>query len=316
MNELTQFLVDHGPPLIFLAVFLEQMGLPLPVVPLLLAAGALSADGKFSPGLGLSITALACLIADSTWFYIGRRRGLKVLGWLCRISLEPDSCVRRTQNLFTTYGLRTLVIAKFVPGLSTVAPPLAGMSGVPISRFLLVDTLGALLYGGSYLALGYVFSGEIEKIAAALAGFAGGLAGLVLALGTLYAAFKFFQRQRILRELRMARITAAELRRKQEEKEDIVIIDLRSRAELKLDPERIPGAVHFEVGEAERRQADLPRDREIIVYCSCPNEITSARVARRLQKKGFAHIRPLLGGLDAWRELRYPVDTASPPVGS
>src|SRR5512141_1850510 len=157
MNDATQFLVNHGPSVVFVAVFLEQLGLPLPVVPLLLAAGALSATGKFSPLLGLGITVLACLIADTSWFYLGRYRGHRVLNLLCRISLEPDSCVRRTQNVFTRYGLRGLVVAKFVPGLGTVAPPLAGMSGVKVNRFLLADGLGSVLYGGSFLFLGYLF---------------------------------------------------------------------------------------------------------------------------------------------------------------
>ena len=142
MTDPTQFLVNHGAPIVFVAVFLEQMGLPLPVVPLLLAAGALSATGQFSLLFGLGITVLACLIADTFWFYLGRYRGHRVLGLLCRISLEPDSCVRRTQNVFTRYGLRGVVVAKFVPGLGTVAPPLAGMAGVKVSRFLLADGLG------------------------------------------------------------------------------------------------------------------------------------------------------------------------------
>ena len=169
MTETTQFLINHGPPIVFTAVFLEQMGLPLPAVPLLLAAGALSATGKFSPLLGLGITMLACLLADTFWFYLGRYRGHRVLGLLCRISLEPDSCVRRTQNVFTRYGLRGVVVAKFVPGLSTVAPPLAGMSGVRLGRFLLADGLGSFLYGGSFLFLGYLFSNQIQQLTAALA---------------------------------------------------------------------------------------------------------------------------------------------------
>ena len=150
MNETTQFLVNHGPPIVFVAVFLEQMGLPLPVVPLLLAAGALSATGKFSLLFGLGITVLACLIADTFWFYLGRYRGHRVLGLLCRISLEPDSCVRRTQNVFTRYGLRGVVVAKFVPGLGTVAPPLAGMAGVKVGRFLLADGLGFAALRGQF----------------------------------------------------------------------------------------------------------------------------------------------------------------------
>src|ERR1039457_6300269 len=147
MSEATQFLVEHGAPILFVAVFLEQMGLPLPVVPLLLAAGALSATAQFSLLYGLGISVLACLIADTIWFYLGRYRGHRVLGLLCRISLEPDSCVRRTQNAFTRYGLRGLVVGKFVPGLGTMAPPLAGMAGVKVGRLLLADWLGSGLYG-------------------------------------------------------------------------------------------------------------------------------------------------------------------------
>jgi len=162
MTDTTQFLVNHGAPLVFAAVFVEQMGLPLPVEPLLLAAGALSATGKFSPLLGLGMTVLACLIADTIWFYLGRYRGHRVLSLLCRISLEPDSCVRRTQNAFTRYGLHGLLVAKFVPGLSTVAPPLAGMSGVKAGRFLLVDGLGSVLYGSTFIYLGYLFSNQIQ----------------------------------------------------------------------------------------------------------------------------------------------------------
>src|SRR5213592_1150758 len=157
MNETSQFLIRHGQPLVFAAVLIEQLGVPIPAVPLLLAVGALSALGKFSLGVGIVVTMIACLIADAFWFYLGRYRGNRVLGFLCRISLEPDSCVRRTQNVFTRYGLRGIVVAKFLPGLSTVAPPLAGMAGVPVGQFLLFDGLGALLYGGLLLCLGYVF---------------------------------------------------------------------------------------------------------------------------------------------------------------
>ena len=311
MTEPTQFLVNHGAPIVFVAVFLEQMGLPLPVVPLLLAAGALSATGQFRLLFGLGITVLACLIADTIWFYLGRYRGHRVLGLLCRISLEPDSCVRRTQNVFTRYGLRGLVVGKFVPGLGTVAPPLAAMAGVKVSRFLLADGLGSVLYGGSFLFLGYLFSNQIQQIAAALAHIGGSLLSLIVGLGIIYIGFKFWQRQRILRKLRMARITPAELRRKQEAGEEPVIIDLRPGAELDLDPSLIPGAIHLAMEEVEHRHHTIPRDREVIVYCSCPNEVSSARVALSLHRKGITRVRPLLGGIDAWRELHYPLEPAS-----
>jgi membrane protein DedA with SNARE-associated domain/rhodanese-related sulfurtransferase len=313
MNETTQFLVRHGPLLVFAAVFLDQMGLPLPAVPWLLAAGALSATGKFSLLLWLGITVLASLIADLFWFYLGRHRGHRVLGLLCRISLEPDSCVRRTQNMYTRYGLRGVVVAKFLPGLSTVVPPLAGMAGVKVSRFVLADGLGALLYGGCFILLGYVFSNQIEQIAAALASIGGSAVGLVIGLGMLYIGFKYWQRRRILAELRMARISVAELRRKQDAGEQVVLIDLRPAAELTLDPYLIPGSVHLAVDEVEQRHQEIPRDREVIVYCACPNEESSARVALLLHRRGITRVRPLLGGIDAWRELNYPLEPASRP---
>ena len=168
MSQTSQFLINHGLPLVFGAVFVEQMGLPLPALPWLLAAGALSATGQFSFPSGLRSRSSPAWSADAFWFYLGRHRGNQVLGLLCRISLEPDSCVRRTQNVFTRYGLRGLLVAKFLPGLSTVAPPMAGMSGMSASRFLSVDAAGSLLYGGCLLGVGYVFSHQIEQIGAAI----------------------------------------------------------------------------------------------------------------------------------------------------
>src|SRR5689334_15992594 len=167
MTQTSQFLVSHGLPLIFAAVFVEQMGLPLPAFPWLLAAGALAAAGKLNWGLGLGVAVIACVLADAIWFYLGRFRGHQVLSLLCRISLEPDSCVRRTQNVFTKYGLRGVLVAKFLPGMSTVAPPLAGMSKISAARFLLVDGFGSLLYAACLLAVGYFFSYQIDQIGAA-----------------------------------------------------------------------------------------------------------------------------------------------------
>src|SRR5437867_8757752 len=178
MNETSQFLTRYGLPLVFASVFVEQMGLPIPAVPLLLTVGALSAIGKFSLLLGILVTVVACLIADAFWFYLGRYRGNRVLSFLCRISLEPDSCVRRTQNVFTRYGLRGIVVAKFVPGMSTVAPPLAGMAGVPLGQFLFFDGFGALLYGSSLSCLGYLFSNQIQQIGAAITHVGGGALSL------------------------------------------------------------------------------------------------------------------------------------------
>jgi membrane protein DedA with SNARE-associated domain/rhodanese-related sulfurtransferase len=314
MTQAGQFLVHHGLPMVFGAVFVEQMGLPIPAPPLLMAAGALSAAGQLSlvPGLGLAV--LACLVADAFWFYLGRHRGGKVLGLLCRISLEPDSCVRRTQDLFTKHGLRGVLVAKFVPGLSTVAPPMAGMSGISIGRFLLVDGLGSLLYGGCFILIGYFFSTQIEEIVDALAGVGGSALMLLIAIVVGYIAFKYWQRRRLLRQLRMARVTVGEVRQKQEAGEDLVILDLRSSAALEEDPAIIQGAVHVSMDDIEKCAQEIPRDRDVIVYCSCPNEVTSARAALLLRRKGLTRVRPLLGGIDAWREQNYPMGLR-PPAG-
>jgi membrane protein DedA with SNARE-associated domain/rhodanese-related sulfurtransferase len=316
MTETSQFLLSHGPLLVFGAVFLEQMGIPLPALPVLLAAGALSATGRFSPYLAIALVVLACVVADAFWFYLGRFRGSHVLRFLCRISLEPDSCVRRTENVFVRYGLRSIVVSKFIPGLNTVAPPLAGMFGISAVRFLLLDAIGALLYGGCFILLGYCFSSQIQRIAAALAGIGGSALALMVALAAAYLGFKYWQRQRLLRELRMARINVAELRRRQDAGEEVVILDLRSSAELQHDPSLIRGALHLPLDEIENRHHEIPRDRDVIVYCSCPNEVSSARVALALQRKGLTRVRPLLGGIDAWREQNYPMEPRRPIVAN
>jgi membrane protein DedA with SNARE-associated domain/rhodanese-related sulfurtransferase len=306
MSPTTQFLINHGLPLLFAAVFLEQMGLPLPALPWLLAAGALAAAGKFNVSLGLGVTVMACLAADAIWFYLGRYRGNQLLALLCRISLEPDSCVRRTQNVFTKYGMRGVFVAKFVPGMGTVAPPLAGMSGISATRFLSVDAAGSLLYGGCLLGFGYLFSHQIDQIGAAIAHIGGSALTLIAGFAAVYIAYKYWQRQHLLHELRMARITVAELRDMLDTGKTPLIFDLRSSAALEEDPVLIQGAIHLSVDDIEKRLSTFPRDQDIVVYCSCPNEVSSARLALQLQRKGFTRVRPLLGGIDAWREQNYP----------
>ena len=308
MSETSQFLINHGLPLVFAAVFVNQMGVPLPAIPWLLAAGALSSTRQFNMGLGIGAAVVACLIADAFWFYLGRHRGSQVLGFLCRISLEPDSCVRRTLNVFTRYGMSGVVVAKFLPGMSTITPPLAGMSGISAGRFLLFDGLGSLIYCATFFLLGYFFSNQITQIGMAIAHIGGSALSLLVAISALYIAYKYWQRQRLLRELRMARITVEELRQKQEAGENPVILDLRSRTELELNPSIISGAIHLDFGDFAKRHHEFPRDRDIIVYCSCPNEETSARVALQFHRKGFTRVRPLLGGIDSWRDNNFPME--------
>src|SRR5262245_10170698 len=169
MTDATEFLLTYGYALLFACVLAEQIGLPVPAVPVLLGVGALAGSGRMSVWVALGLALLASLPPDLIWYELGRRRGSWVLGVLCRLSLEPDSCVRRTETVFLRYGRRTLLFAKFLPGLSTVAPPLAGIVGIRPGQFLLLDSLGALIWSGTWIALGYLFSGAIERVAAEVA---------------------------------------------------------------------------------------------------------------------------------------------------
>jgi membrane protein DedA with SNARE-associated domain len=268
MNETLEFLVRHGAAVLFAAVFVEQMGVPLPAAPWLLAAGALSGTGKMSWAVALGAATFGSAFADLIWFYLGRYGGHRVLSFLCRISLEPDSCVRRTQDVFTRYGMRGVIVAKFIPGLSTLAPPLAGSTGVSAPRFFFFDGLGSLLYAGCFIFLGVLFSNQLEQIIAALDSLGGGALGVVVGLVALYIGYRYFQRRRLLNELRMARITVDEVHQKLEAGENPVILDLRSLAEVERNPLLIRGARHMTMDEVQLRHHEIPRDRDIILYCS------------------------------------------------
>jgi membrane protein DedA with SNARE-associated domain/rhodanese-related sulfurtransferase len=308
MAEILDFLARHGPSVLFAVVFVEQMGIPLPASPWLLAAGALGATGKPHWSVALAAGAAGSMLADVIWFYLGRYGGQRILNFLCRVSLEPDSCVRRTQDLFTKYGMKGVIVAKFIPGLSTLAPPMAGNSGMNAARFFFFDGLGSLIYTGTFILIGAIFSHQLDQILGALESLGSGALALVAGIVALYLGYKYYQRQRLLKQLRMARITVDDLYQKLEIGESVIILDLRSNAEVERDPSLIRGARHITMDELKSRPQDIPRDRDIILYCSCPNEVSSARMALMLQRNGFTRVRPLQGGLDAWRERKYPTE--------
>jgi membrane protein DedA with SNARE-associated domain len=266
MNHTADFVVRHGYLLLFLWLLVEQGALPLPSIPLLLACGALVRSGQLHPVLVVASGMAACLIADNVWFQLGRRRGARILHFLCRIALEPDSCVRQTENAFLKYGPRSLLVSKFVPGLNTVAAPLAGSAGTSLGRFLLFDTAGALVWMLSYLCLGYVFSGQIEMVGAYATRMGSGALGLLGAAAAAWIVWKYIQRRRFLRKLAVARITPEELRRKLDAGEDVLVIDLRSVRESAADA--IPGALRIAVEDLAERHGDIPRDRDVVLFCS------------------------------------------------
>jgi membrane protein DedA with SNARE-associated domain/rhodanese-related sulfurtransferase len=309
MNDFVEFLVRHGYSLLFVWVLAEQSGLPLPSAPLLLAAGALAGTHRMNLLLAIAMPVAAAVICDVFWYEFGRRRGMRVLQWICRVSLEPDSCVHRTQVRFERNGPWELVLAKFIPGLNAVAPPLAGITRMPWQRFALFDGLGVLLWVGGYIGTGYVFSSELDDVALHLAFLGRGLFALLLVGLLLYIGRKYFIRRRFLHKLRIARISPEELRRRMEVGEDLIIVDLRPALEFEADPETIPGALHMDTAELEEAFEVIPRDREIVLFCSCPNEATAALMALRLRKLGILRIRPLAGGLKGWRGRGFPLQS-------
>ena len=268
MHRTLEFLINHGYVVLLGWVFAEQLGLPLPSLPVMLAAGALAGSGQLSFWGSLMLVALGSIVADFLWYMLGRKKGVRVLQVLCKISLEPDSCVRRTEGLFSRQGARSLLVAKFVPGLNTVAPPLAGIFHMRPRKFLLFDGLGSLIWGFSVLGTGFVFSQQIERIAEWAARLGGWLLVLLLSALAAYIAWKFLARQKFLRDLRIARITATELKQKIDSGEELAIVDLRHSLDFEADPESIPGALRIDAKDLEASSDQLPHGREVILYCT------------------------------------------------
>ena len=268
MDATVQFLIRHGYLVLFIFVMAEQIGLPLPAIPLLLAAGALAHAGKLDYSLILLLGIIASLIADLLWYEIGRRRGSQVLEWLCRIALEPDSCVRKTERVFDRHGGRSLLLAKFVPGLNTAAPPLAGMLRMPLWRFLLLDAMGAMLWIGLFTGLGYAFSQQLERVAAWALSLGGAVGIVVFGPLVTYLAWKYLQRRKTLREVSQARITPRQLRELLDAGDTVTVVDMRHGLEVELEPETIPGAIQLPAEELDERHHEIPRDREVVLFCT------------------------------------------------
>lgn len=309
MSGILEFLFRYGYILLFGWVLAEQLGLPLPSAPLLLAAGALVGTSRMNLAIALLLPIVAASVSDALWYELGRRRGMKLLRWLCRISLEPDSCVNKTQGHFERRGEWALVVAKFIPGLNAMAPPLAGASRMPWPRFAFFDGLGAFLWVSVYIGIGYLFSNQIERAASRLVFLGRGLFVLFVVGLLLYIGWKYLNRRRFLRSLRIARISANELHQRMNRGENVVVVDLRHSMEFESEPETIPGAVHMDAGDLEEAIDVIPRDREIVLFCNCPNEATAAQMAMRLRNLGITRIRPLAGGLAGWREQGLPLQS-------
>jgi membrane protein DedA with SNARE-associated domain len=267
MENLLPFLIEHGYEVLFFWVLVETLGVPIPSVPLLIAMGALAEDGRVSLYLSICLAVCAALLSDLFWYSMGRLRGGRVLTSICRITLEPDSCVRRTEDLFARYGARTLLITKFIPGMGVVSMPLAGIIRMRLSRFLFLDSLGAFGWVGAYSFVGYLFGRQLDRVMEYAIGM--GRTFLVLIVGglTIYVLRKYLSRRKFIRDHVIGRITPQELMRKIDAGDKIVIIDVRHALDFEADPYIIPGAIRIPYEQLDNHPY-VANDREIVIYCT------------------------------------------------
>jgi membrane protein DedA with SNARE-associated domain/rhodanese-related sulfurtransferase len=305
MTDAAQFLSQYGVLAIFVVVFLKQLGPPLPAFPLLLIAGAAAVAGDINPISALVAAVLGSVLADTLWYSLGRRYGYAILRLLCRVSLNPDSCVRQSETTLVRWGSASLIAGKFIPGFSSVAAPLAGAIGMSISKFTLANFAGASVYAVFCIGLGALFNQQVEAIVNWLTiNLQRGvfIIGIALAIFLLY---KYLLRRKFLREIESIKITPPDFHKLLQGNRTPIVLDVRSATGRQSDRRSIPGAVPFDAQdevqiESLRRDENIGRD--IVVFCACPNDASAARIAQRLTALGL-HARPLAGGIDGWAEF-------------
>jgi membrane protein DedA with SNARE-associated domain/rhodanese-related sulfurtransferase len=307
MNPQVQDIIQHGYLWLFLAALLERLGLPLLVTPLMIAAGAVAGLGQLSLLMLVLVTVIASEIGDLVWFELGRQQGSSVLRLLCKISLEPDSCVRRSEDAFARHTTSSLIYSKFVPGVGRLAGPVAGMSGMGRGRFLVFNGVGSLLWAAVFALVGYIPTRKLP-IDVLLEAAAGWLLLLLVVALIANIVWKYSQRQKFIKSLRVSRMTVHELKAAIDRGERPFIVDLRHKLEFLVNPRTVLTAVRISPDELPLRRAEIPLDREVVLYCTCPSEATSAKVAMELKKIGITRVRPLAGGLKAWEDEGFPLD--------
>jgi membrane protein DedA with SNARE-associated domain/rhodanese-related sulfurtransferase len=310
LSALKGILDQYGTLLVTANSFLHEAGVPLPLLPTLLVAGARAVSGTLSPAALVVGVVIGTIAGNALWYVAGRRHGPRVLKLFCRLAITPDSCVGKTEATFQRWGAWSLSLGKFIPGVSLVASPLAGATGMPWPRFVLFNAIGGLLYALAGIVTGMVFHDGVDVILAGLSSMGPSAIAAVSAALILYLAWKAWRRYSTRRELAVPRITVEELAGLMGEGEAPVIVDLRGPASRDIDGRRIPGAVAIALQDIEDNRIELPRNRHIVLYCACPNEASAAQASRLLQQRGHASARPLLGGLDAWAEAGMPVESA------
>lgn len=305
MSLFVTLIEQYGLIAVFCNVLLAQLGIPVPAYPALIIAGALLQRADYHAGELLFVSVCGALIADIGWYVAGKKYGVKIMAQICRISLSPDSCVRQTAVIYSRWGAASLLVAKFIPGFASIGSALAGVARTRLPVFIVFDGVGALLWAGVGIYLGTLFSATLGTLLGVLARF--GMWGMALAILALssFIGHKWLQRHRLLRTLRMARITVEELHGLQSAGVSLTVLDVRPLQYQQAG--RIPGAIPLTPEQLQHSAAAVPLSAEVVVYCACPNEVSAARVAKRLMQLGVAQVRPLSGGIEAWTQAGLPL---------
>ena len=299
MQELTHLIEGYGLLLIFAVVLLDEIGLPIPSLPALVAAGAVARNGHFPLPAVIGAALAGALLADTIWYWAARHFGRRILAILCRISLAPDSCVRQTENLFHRVGPWSLLFARYVPAFTNIAVAMAAVLRLPLAFFLSLNLAGGFLYYGLAALVGALFHRAVADILNTMAAFGTISIAVLAAVFAIYVLLRWWERVTFIRQLRMDRITVEELIDLMESGNPPVILDVRS-ADTRDRDGIIPGALAAHPEDIHPRLTEISPETEIVVYCACPNEASAAIAARHLKRAGFKRIRPLLGGTDAW----------------
>jgi membrane protein DedA with SNARE-associated domain/rhodanese-related sulfurtransferase len=314
MHYTVEFFLHYGYLIVFGWVLLEQMGIPLPSTPILVTAGTLTATHHMKIEWVVLAAMLGSVIADSVWFRLGARYGSVVTRWICKFSLESASCVRKTEDMLTRHGSAALLLAKFVPGLNSMAAPLAGQSKMKYRIFLLYDMAGTFLWVASFVLLGRFFGDAIRRNESLLQWLSRSAFALLILVVLGIVSYRLMRQRSFLRKIRTLRIEPEELKDMMDRGENLYIVDLRHPLDILPDPRILPGAVRLLPNELIARNAEIPRDRDVVLYCTCPSEATSAKIALTMRRFGVERIRPLRGGFDSWKEQGYPLVEIEEPI--
>ena len=310
MDSWLSGLSQHGYSILFAAVFLEAIGIPVPAALALLIAGAAAARGSLHPGLTVTTALSAMMAGDTIMFLLGRYTGWWLLSLLCRLSLNPESCILRSADSFYKRGRMLLVVAKFVPGINTMAPPMAGSMNMRLFQFLPLDLAGASLYAGAYLAAGWIFSDALGVMTRGYQMFGRALGWVVIAALAVYLAFviRAWIKARALRSVPF--VTPADVARALST-DSALIYDVRSHGYYDSKATRIKGSKRLDPNALHQGDEQFPAGTQIYLYCTCIREATSARVARLLLEKGV-HSAVIKGGLRAWKKAGLPLEPVPP----